>query len=252
MNQVKGFELATGEIKHRLVVAVHGQTGTGKTHWALSATGDIAMLDFNRGTEGVIEHYIDNKKIYKTTYRFRPTDDNTENQTMGNVLWKQSRDDYYAALDGAPPLQDTRSVVVDMACEWYEVARWSMLGKLSKVEPFKYGEVNLQFRTIVEAGLDSEKNVILVHKEKKLYEGKDWYGEYEMAGFNAMGYIPHVVGRTYKEDAEGKGDNGFRFIIEKCRLNTVLEGEVLSGEQCNFANLAWMVFGYEGTVEDWI
>ena len=259
-----GFELADGVVKKRLIIAVHGLPKTGKSTFALTATGDIGLMDWDKGMEVAVSKAVRKKKVYQKQYGIRPVNDivmvvdgqrkndkgkmvdvvRSQNQVTATGIWNESVEDYYKLVDG----NLVESIVVDTTDEWHEMARWALLGKLSKVEPFHYGPVNIQFRSIVENAINGNKNVVLVHKDKKAYTGSQWQGDWEMAGYSGMKYIPYLIGKTYRDEK----DNDYCFIIEECRSDGGLEGQVLKGKECNFPNLAWMVHGYEETLEDYI
>ena len=60
-----GFNTAPDKPKPRLVMAIEGREGSGKTELALSAPGPMGYQSIDIGTEGVIEKWVRaGKEIY--------------------------------------------------------------------------------------------------------------------------------------------------------------------------------------------
>ena len=238
---IKGFDRVTGGVRKRIIARVVGRDKCGKTTLALTAPGPCLVFDMDRGLEGVIERFLPKKEIYSVSYR----------EMLGNSQeehvqkWSKFTEDYHRAL--AEP--ELRTIIVDTENAAWEMVRMARFGKLTQVKPHHYGPVNKEFSELVDAAFDSDKNLILLAREKKEYKGgasgsDSWTGKWEPGGFSHMQYIVQVNLRVFR-DAEG-----FGVEIVNCRQNSTLFGEVFHGELCTFPTLATMIL--EGTTpEDW-
>jgi hypothetical protein len=245
----KGFERITATLPpHRLIIRVGGVDKSGKTHFALTAPAPISVINADRGLEGVVEKFASEKEIY-TTPNFRDMPSETEKEQ--EKRWKALYDCYWAALED----KSTRSIVFDTDTEAWEIARLAELGRLEKVPPLKYTQLNRMFREMIDAAFTHDKNLILICKYKKQYVSRkdddamgSWNGKYEPAGFNDLPYIVQANLRTRME----VGDMGAQGTVEvvNCRQNMQMNGEVFEGEMASFPFVASMII--EGTTpEEW-
>ena len=63
-----------------------------------------------------------------------------------------------------------RTISVDTATELWELLRMARFGKLTQVMPYQYGPVNAEFRSLIRMAYASDKNLILLHKMRKVYK----------------------------------------------------------------------------------
>uniref|UniRef100_A0A6M3L0Q1 Putative ATPase domain containing protein n=1 Tax=viral metagenome TaxID=1070528 RepID=A0A6M3L0Q1_9ZZZZ len=244
----KGFEKVNPtSLPHRLIMRVGGVDKSGKTHFGLTAPAPISVINADRGLEGVVEKFAGQKEIY-TTPNFRDMPSETEKEQ--EARWKALYDCYWSALED----KGVRSIIFDTDTEAWEIARLAELGRLEKVPPLKYTQLNRMFREMIDAAFTHDKNLILLCKYKKQYidKGDDkmgaWNGQYEPAGFNDLPYIVQANLRTRMEI----GDDGAQPSVEvvNCRQNMQMNGEVFEGEMASFPFVASMII--EGTTpEDW-
>jgi len=247
----KGFQQVTDMgLPKRLILRVGGLDKTGKTHFALTAPAPIAIINADRGLEGVVEKFAHDKEIYVSeSFRDMPS----ETETDAEKRWKELYDCYWSALED----KFTRSIVMDTDTEAWEIARLAELGRLEKVPPLKYTQLNRRFREMIDAAFTHDKNVILVCKYKKQYvESKNpndtmgkWTGMYEPTGFNDLPYIVQANLRT-RMDVGDEGSMIPTIEIMNCRQDMSLNGEVFEGEMTGFPWIASMIV--KGTTpEDW-
>ena len=247
----KGFQQVTDvRLPKRLILRVGGLDKTGKTHFALTAPAPIAIINADRGLEGVVEQFINQKAIY-TTPSFR--DMPSETEAEAEKRWKELYDCYWSALED----KQTRSIVMDTDTEAWEIAQLAELGRLEKVPPLKYTQLNRKFREMIDAAFTHDKNVILVCKYKKQYvESKNpndtmgkWTGLHEPTGFNDLPYIVQANLRTRMNIGDG-GSAIPTVEVVNCRQDMSLNGEVFEGEMASFPWIASMIV--KGTTpEDW-
>lgn len=248
---LKGFDKVTVEQrKCRLIARVGGLEKGGKTHFALTAPAPIGLMDMDRGLEGVVEKFANDKTIYTKNLRGMPS----RSQADYERRWETFKDSHYILLDD----KDIRTVVWDTDTEAWEMARLAFFGKLSQIKPHHYAEINREFRGLIDAAFDRDKNLILICKYKKQYVAKDgsksddaqWNGKYEEAGMSDLPFVVQVNLRARALRTEN-GDGVVPSIeVVNCRQNMGITGEVFEGDMASFPWVAANII--EGTSpEDW-
>jgi len=244
----KGFQRLTEQgLPSRLIIRIGGLAKSGKTHFALTAPDPISIINADRGLEGVVEKFLATKEIHVTpNFRDMPFETPDEQEKR----WKELYDCYWSALKDTK----TRSIIFDTDTEAWEIARLALLGRLEKVPPLKYTELNRMFREMVDAAFTHDKNVIFICKYKKQYtsHGSDdmgkWNGKYEPMGFNDLPYIVQVNLRSRLERVDDVLVPSVEIV--NCRQNMQLMGEVFEGEMATFPWVASMIV--DGTSpEEW-
>lgn len=228
---INGFSKASNKIIPRLIAAVSGLEKQGKTSFALSAPGPIIYFNFDFGLEGVISKYASDKDIYVKEYRFSRV--LTPDKFI--TLWSGFATDYYNALKSK-----ARTIIIDTATEAWELLRLARFGKLTQVMPFHYGPVSAEYLTLIREGYSYDKNVLLLHKEKKQYVNDKFTGDYERAGFSNTGFLVQSNLEVYREGLDGD----FFLKIDDCRQNSALGGMEfpLTDEFSGFSFLCQLIF----------
>jgi hypothetical protein len=224
------FQIVKPELKHRLIVSVEGHEKTGKTHFAMTAPGPIALQDIDVGTEGVVEKFTHEKTIHLAEYAL----DFPYQQKVAEQTWKQFTNDYKMLL-----ASQVRTGIIDNASEAWELLRLAKFGRLEKIMSHLYGPVNSEFRGLLRLAYKSDVNLILLHKVKKQYVDDQWNGKYERTGFGDIAYLVQVAVETTKKDGK------FFLKVLACRQNHAAEGQII--ESPTFAKLGMLVF--PGTTE---
>ncbi len=269
-----GFQEASGEVKPRIIMSVEGQEGCGKSHFALTAPGPIGYIDFDVGSEGVVEKFkkglkgCPKREIYLSKFRIPITGKaakkasaevkqkfTSEAAKQAEPIWDKVVNDYVLALDGR-----FKTLIVDTGTEMHEMIRLARLGKLTEVMPENYGPVNAEFRDLVRLAYDSDANVIFLHKMKEEWVKRkgsnrsDPTGNYIRQGFNGMGYLMQVNLQMLWDKDWRKHydtyDEAFTIEVTKCRHNAELRGEVIEAPFNTFPFVAQMVMP-ETSVEEW-
>ena len=220
----KGFDKATSTLKKlRLLMRIGGLEKQGKTHFALTAPGAVGVLDNDRGIEGVVEKFADEKDIYVKSFREMPMKTPEDYTARWNAF-----DDYYHRL-----LSDVavRSIVWDTDTETWEMARLAYFGRPSNI-PLKYPPLNALYRKLIDEAYDADKNLILISRYKKQYVRKSptsddsaWNGKYEAAGFGELKDIVQVNLRA-RIAVDGNGNNTPSIEVVNCRQNMAMNGKV--------------------------
>lgn len=219
----------------RLVVAVSGREKQGKTSFALSAPAPIIYYNFDIGAEGVIDKYADVKDIYEVKYRTKVFGAE-QSQVLGT--WLQFKDDYKRGLES-----QARTLVIDTGSEAWETNRLARLGKLAKVLPHQYTEVNAEHKDLLMQVFDTDKNLVLLHKEKPLYLNDKRTDQYEAQCFSGTPFIAQAICKVYRDPKTLE----FMLEVADSRRNPDLKGLSLpiSDIHAGFGLLYSLIYGEE-------
>ena len=220
-----GFTEASSEEKLRLILNVEGGEKEGKTHFALTAPGPIALIDMDIGLEGVVSKFIKEKKIYVASFNYREATD----PKQWDEMWQKMKKCFLDALTN----NAIKTLVCDTATEMWELLRMASFGKLAQVKPHHYAPVNAEFRDLLRKAYDTDKNLILIHKQKKEYVDEKWTGNMERAGFGDVGYAVQANVISWRVSAldvvygKGRDDEyqGFGITVKDCRQRPELAGQ---------------------------
>lgn len=243
-----GFSVPQIPKTQRVVVCSRARDKRGKTHWAMTAPGPIAVVGLDTGTKEVASKFIGKKELicayHKITGRLP---DISKTREAAEREWDTVRESLIAATNH-PKI---RTLVVDTGTEIHELLRLARFGKLEQVMPHHYGPVNKEMRDLVKLAYDREDlNVIWIHKEKKQYKankkGEDsWTGFYDMAGYADMPYLVDVTIEHYWKDPDPDEGTPGRFgikVVGVGRQTPDVCGLELEGDDCNFQMLAMMLY----------
>lgn len=267
-----GFAPVTAERRRRLIVCSRAKEKHGKTHFAMTAPGPFAYIDYDQGTEGVLEKFVEaGAEIYKCDLP-KPlivkakitaaTDKERERLEKVDLerrvsqyddYWVKGRNAFVAGCDN----KRIKTVIVDTASEFYEALCLARFGRLTQVMPFMYGPVKQDFRDVLRLAFGRDDlNVFFINKMKKEYKENSKgdavaTGKMEMKGFDDLGYIAQVVITHLRKDIPGGGVI-FGIRIDDCRANPDCIGVELWSDDgmCDFPNLAMTVFP-DTVPEDW-
>ena len=236
-----GFTDKPGMDLPSLSICSSGLEKKGKTHFAFTAPGPIAVIASDTGTLEIADKFRrQGKAVYYAEYEM-PRGSGSARQAAAEKTWNKVEDFIY----GVAEERSIRTFIGDTGTEFWELLRLARFGKLTQVMPHHYGPVNEEFQSMVKRiakrpGLNS----IWIHKAKKEYktnkEGKDaWTGRHERAGFGDMGYLCDVV-ITHHFDTETRE---FYLKVADSRKNTQeLIGLELRAEMCDFPTLAQLAY----------
>jgi hypothetical protein len=219
-----GFTDEFVQTPRRLIVALAGQDGTAKTHFAMTGPAPIFYFDMDDGGEGVVGKFQESgKKVY--TYRVRTPHNRV--QAEYQTMWFNTKEAILTACGAGQGC-----FVFDTASEMYELSRLSHFGKLEQVQPFHYAQVNYEWQDILAAIYDSKMSAVMIHRVKPKYVNNARTSEYEVSGFSDTGYKVQVKLEAFKEVAEDDAGNPvtqFGMTVEKCRPNAGLNGKTYKG-----------------------
>jgi hypothetical protein len=233
-----GFTRANSVVKRRLILSIEGLEGCGKTRFTLTAPAPIAFINFDWGLEGLVESFQDQKAIYVATVSLNTSGKREEIlQAAEQELSKVERN-YQTALKQA------RTIVIDTGSELWELLRLAAFGKLDKVMPHQYAEVNQQMTRLIKLAYDSDANLILTHRLKEQWINDKKTGLYEFAGMKDIPFLVQAHARMWTDDA------GYHLKVGKCRQNAGVVGLELVNGMITFPTLAQFVFP-ESEEKDW-
>jgi hypothetical protein len=244
-----GFEMADDEIRPRLIVSMGGIEKQGKTHFALTAPGDIVIFSLDVGLEGVVHKFTRDKRVIVHNMMNYSDPDKA----------KQAWSTYMQLYEMALRTPGVRTVIVDTATQLWALLRLARFGKVTQVMPYQYGPVNAEYKGMLDMGYDSDKNLILIHKLRPVYINDKRTKDLERDGFRDTGARVQVNLHVYRDEAEEEIDaegnvtvipGEFNAYITDCRQNERLQGLTLSGPECDFAFLAARVFP-NTNIMDW-
>lgn len=233
------------EVPRRLTIALQGHEKMGKTHFALTATPPIALININRGTAGVIQKFK-NKEIKQIIARL-------PNKLLAASMEKEAKEQWEIVRNGfiyACTSGKYRSLVVDAEDEMWALRRLSEWGKLNDM-PTEYAKLNAEYLALLNMADEYGLNLILISKLSTLYKNKTnptsgkqmsvATSNWKRDGFKHVGYAATEI-------LESQGDEGNNFWIQVIRSRHRSE---LNGVQytpadfenglADFANLATVI-----------
>jgi AAA domain len=235
-----GFTRAQSVVKRRLILSLEALEGAGKTRFTLTAPGPIAFINFDYGLEGVIEPFQVQKAIYVATVKL------DFNGTGGKEKVIEAAEKELAKVETnyQTALKQARTIVIDTGSELWELLRLAAFGKLEKVMPHQYTEVNQQMTRLIKLAYDSDANLLLTHRLKEQWINDKKTGLYEFSGMKDVPYLVQAHARMWTDE------QGYHLKVGKCRQNATVIGLELVNEMISFPTLAQFVFP-DSEEKDW-
>lgn len=237
------FKQAVAAPPSRLVISLEGPPKTGKTEFALSAPGPIAIHNFDLGLEGVVEKFLDKKVIYPFEYQI-PISARLPGSGFAALadpaarVWEEFVTNYRACLDN----EEIRTIILDTGSEMWNLCRLARLGKLTQVLPIQYTAVNAEFRQLTQLAMaNTRANVIYIHRVKPVYKNEQKTEETERSGFGEIEYDVQSVLRTTRDYSKA-GPEQFGVTIQECRGNIYASGKELRAGDCTFKGVARAIY----------
>lgn len=243
------FKRASTSAVPRIIWDIAGEYGTGKTHFCLSAPGPMVIMSFDKGLEGVVEKFQEQKPIYISEYDWEPTDDTFE-QSDAIKLRDQVIADYYQACSVA------RTVIWDKETDFWNLVRYAEFGGPSE-RPSNYDALNQRMRKYVNHAKKLTINMGFVQSLKDEWvsitdksNGKEKgrsTGARKKAGFKELDGLVNVVLFNYVENGS------FMTLCEKARGigSADAQGKVFSSaEGFDFPTLG-MTLCPDSEASDW-
>lgn len=237
-----GFDTPDGKVRPRILIAGEGHQKTGKTNFLLTCPEPIVVMDFDLGTEGVVEKYVNKGRNIKTKrYALDPDTDEKRLKAEAEERYEAWRSDFRTLCAKLK----TGTLGIDDGTGAWEIARLARFERVDKAPPWLYPALNAEFRATLNHIKDTNLNLVIQHKMSEIWDSKvnskgqreSWpTGRYERAGFKHMGYLIQANLAFRRE--------GGNFSIEV--VDTRHEGDVagytLEGKDCTYAKLAEALF----------
>lgn len=241
-----GFESASSTSSPRLIMALAGLDGQGKTHFSLTAPGDIGFINLDKGLEGVIESFVAQKKIYVCNLMMPDSTGRDEAEIMNQAgeQWDKFVGAYYGALD----TKSIRTVVVDTSSALRELHLMKRFGRATQIMAYMYRETNSVFSKLIMDVYKTDKNAIFLQRMRPVYINDKRTSDYEPVGYTGMAYDVQIDARIYRYSEEDGGERAI--FLKKCRQNDSLVGQEFAGHLCSFSSIASLVLP-EVDPENW-
>lgn len=245
------WEDAPSEFTRRCTfIHIYGDTGTGRTTFALTAPGPIGFAHAAEKIDGIIQRAVAKKRIRIVNFGgvFRGDAQTVANQA--GPIWNRLAASWYNAIDDW-----ASTVIMDTDTEAWELLRLARFGELNPKgrTDSLYGPVNAEWRSMFKHFLTQGRcNVISIGQSKDEYitrvkDGKPFdvrTGNTIRAGQKQIPIMADVVLRTGRTM-----DGGFTVTIEKGWFNAHTEGMTFEGEECNFPYVMSLIT--ETDQEEW-
>lgn len=218
------------ELKQRLIVAVDGESGSGKNRFAFTFPDPIAFLSFDPNYEKALKEARKlGKRVYRKGYSLpivKP--DGKEGEKIAGVfgdIWDEFAVDYMGAIRD----KAIRTVVIDTATELFELVTYAIYGKNVQVMPKERGHAYASYRQIIREAENTDKSLVLLHKMKDQWVNDKSTGKLIRAGYKDTGYCVNTEVLMSKHSDEPYPDRYHASII-KCHLRPEIEYDGESGD----------------------
>jgi hypothetical protein len=252
------------KLKPRVIWNVKGKAKTGKNNFAYTAPGVIMDHRFDPGSEGVagkFEFTRDGKKrLYQAEYKsaMLPVGSEALSQDALKAIYKPEIDQFDRNLR-ATYLQ-ARTTVWDTDSDLWEIQRLAKFGKIVKIMPLQYSELNRQVIEWVRLFEQSERSNLIILSQA----GDEWVdsgvlgpdgqmgrkksGKLERRGSDKIDFLVQAYFNTNYTEAilgpQGQVIEPAHFSIELVRSSTAPEliGMKWYDANATFFNVATMLY----------
>lgn len=272
--------------KKRLFITSEGETGGGKTRFLWTMPGPIAVVDFDRGTEGVLDVVRNSDglpvnmyghPILRKPFEFAEFDEGGRTMTVNE--WAEAKRSYEMlkkVIEDLVRSNEVRTLAVDTGTAAYalaQAARFGQLARVGEVPPQMWTSMQAEFENIFLRAYDYGCNVYITHRQGSKFKGLS--GEKELKGYKLIKSLAQVHLDFRKQlmrvpdpssPVAGATIDQARLSIKviKCRQRWSLDGHefpvVMLGEDQNgmmqsiggrFVDVAMAVFP-QSREEDWV
>lgn len=219
---------------YRNIINIFGEDKTGKSHLMLTAPDPNVVFNLDYGLEGMVDKFVNDKRIYKLDYIQYREVENEEQKRMRENLISDFED---AVLD-----KEVRTISIDTGTELWRLIRFAEFGEENKLMNTHdrgkvYGMLNAMFRDLIRAVYRSDKNLVLVHHVADEWVDGKKTGKRVIDGFSEIASLVQTNIET--ECILGE----FKATIVSCRHNKELIRAEFEGDSCNLELITGMAFG---------
>jgi hypothetical protein len=258
----------------KLMASICALPGNGKTEFGAGCPGPIEYFTVDSNTAEILIKHQDTKDIRLHSYIMPPV-------TFGDIDTDQGRYDIktlaQATLDALvqdirPILAGTsgaRTVVLDTATEFFELALLADHGKAVQILPEMRTKTNYKWKSFLQALKGSGCHVILLHLLGPKYESRTTKvqggppreervqvpGEYDRRGFSQTQKEVNVEAFIHRDLDRGDGDleDQFGIQIVKCNPRPLLTGKQYWGRKKigRAASFQYLASKLYPEIDDW-
>lgn len=248
------YTRANAPAKQRIIAISAGEPGARKSSFWLEAPGPIIVHSMDRGLEGVVERYQDEKEIYYFEYPWVPSGDDAVERA------KDVQAEFIENYEHS--VQHARTVILDRETDIWALYRFAE-GLTGGDNQKDYAEANAKMRHLINLAKASDINLGVIEgmKDKwgavvnkrtgQVSQGPT--GERVPAGFKEMEGLVHM-----QLIHRGLSPATWSVTVGKVRGPGAMElaeqtfpYELGGGEVLSFATFAQLVFP-QSELEDWV
>lgn len=222
------FKTLTEAKKNRgLKILSYGNFSTGKTHFALSSTEPVFIIDTENGASPLANKFPNAKvlNIYNTD-----NDDADEKDEVKNFENFVNAVNYLIAL----PDEEVGTIVVDSISDIWVWCQGYCKIKIFKLnieerlkQRFDWGIINNMFKKVIMKLINAKCNVIFTAREGEIYDNASGpSGRVKPETQKKVPFFVDVVLRHQSKFIQGKVN--FYVNVEKCRTNGKLIGSTIN------------------------
>lgn len=240
-----GF-VPAGSTRTRLFITSEGPTGSGKTHFIRTMPGPIGVIDFDRGTEGVLDVFrnsaglpvnVYGQPILRKTIEFAEFDEGGKSTSASELAAARSNYQIFKYLvEQMTRSSEVRTLVVDTGGAAYslaQAARFGQLAAVGEVPPNMWTSMQMEYENLFLQAYEAGCNVLVTHRQGSKFKGLA--GEKELKGYKLMPFVGQVHLVHQKKVSRVPVDpsnpmTGMRELVElsikveKCRQRWTLNG----------------------------
>lgn len=272
--------------RKRLFITSEGPPGTGKTHFLRTMPGPIGLIDFDRGSEGVLDMFknaaglpvnIYGEVIMRKSFEFAEFDELGKTMSPGELA--KSREAYEQVkyiIERLVKSGEIKTLAVDTGGALYalaQAARFGQIAQLGEVPAAMWTSMQQEYENIFAQAYDSGCNILVTHRQGSKFKGMA--GEKELKGYKVMEFVSQVHLLHQKKHVKVADPAGgfvgamkeqieLSIKVKKCRQRIALDGHefqiMMLGEDANgvmqsiggrFVDVATAVFPNTSEA-DWI
>lgn len=234
------------------IVAVYGDTGTGRTRFALTAPTPTAFAHAGEKIAGVVQEAVRREgpgRIRVLNFGASLSGSPQDIVNGAQPVWQKLRRGF---MDAMVDPGWARTGIIDTHNEAWELLRLSEFGELNPQgrTDYLYGKVNAFWRGMFKwhraQAEPKQKSMIVIGQTKAEYRDvmkkgqktSEATGRTVSAGQKEVHYMADVVLRTSRDvDGEYGDPGGFLITIEKGWFDATKEGITLANEDVTFARV---------------
>ena len=198
-----------------LKIMVWGESGSGKSRFALSAPAPI-VIDL----EGSTRLYAEEFDFWKAEVdRTNTRANNSATLTMNlieEILKGEYQDRRTLVID---PITDLLDTIEDMSAKQYEQMIGKKIGELNQLQKTKwYAYRRETARTVLNKLKDVPMNLILVARAKTVWDSKDGKTQPTGTTYDALEIVEYLMDIVIQLE---KSESGVKAIVKKSRLGNL-------------------------------